>query len=120
MKTTRTTLSELTGLPPTNKKHRPNGLRFMNGQQIRRLQRFRNEAYKKQKGRCFRCNKQMRYDVRPDHPDRVTAGHIIPHAQGGLIIRTNIVAECFECNNGKKEIKHASRFYVLVTDDGNL
>jgi len=76
-----------------------------------RLKRYRRQAFKKQKGRCFYCSMPMwlgnpeeyasnfEISVRQARRFQCTAEHLIARQDGGTDDRENIVAACYFCNS---------------------
>lgn len=57
-----------------------------------RLRRQRKLIYEREEGKCFWCDKWMRF------PDS-TRDHIITQSKGGMNTVNNLVLSCFSCNN---------------------
>ena len=74
------------------------------GNTRRKLRYLRDEAFKRQRGKCFYCHVDM---IQPqeglEHPNMVTADHLLPRAEGGADVECNVVAACLGCNNLKAD-----------------
>jgi 5-methylcytosine-specific restriction endonuclease McrA len=66
-----------------------------------RIKHWREAAYKRQAGLCYWCDQPMLLIAAQDHPRFCTAEHVTRKADGGHNSYINIVAACFECNNGR-------------------
>lgn len=76
----------------------------------KRIKALRLAAYHRQKGRCWWCGEAM--VLEPENhggqPDRLcTAEHLMPSSVGGRTNRSNVVAACRVCNNGRQSSEHA-------------
>lgn len=96
---------------------------------MKKLQRFRKRAYKRQGRRCFYCTCEMwvaesipfqrRYGGTAGQAKafRCTAEHVIAKSEGGKCSARNIVAACLRCNSGRHARKHpksAAEFAAFV------
>ena len=76
-----------------------------------RLKKYRRQAFKKQKGRCFYCRKPMwlggaeefakshNISLKQAKRFQCTAEHLIARQDGGTDDSENIVAACYFCNS---------------------
>lgn len=72
---------------------------------------YRLEAYRKQKGFCYYCNKEV-------EQKKATADHLIPLQLGGSTERDNIVMACNSCNQLKANL--APNIYQAVKHNKKL
>jgi 5-methylcytosine-specific restriction endonuclease McrA len=84
-----------------------------------RLLRYRQQAFKRQKGRCYYCGVPMwsgradefagNYGIRESQVKhfRCTAEHLIARQDGGTDDRENIVAACLYCNLTRHQVLEA-------------
>jgi len=70
-------------------------------------QRLRTAIYRREKGRCFYCEKKLHYGNR-------TLDHVQARAEGGGNGYRNVVACCVECNSGKGEMGGAEFLHALA------
>lgn len=66
-----------------------------------RVKNWRETAFRRQGGLCYWCDEPMLLIAAQDHPRFCTAEHLVRKADGGKNSYTNVVAACFECNNGR-------------------
>jgi len=81
-------------VPRRGHRHRP--YRLSGGKLLHVL---RDRAAQRQNMLCHWCGIEMRTDVEPNHPQFLTAEHLIPKHAGGKTRPGNIVAACRKCNN---------------------
>lgn len=60
----------------------------------------RDKLWKKQRGLCHWCKRQMNKRPPPD-PLSCTLDHVVPYSKGGGGHFNNLVAACRQCNNGR-------------------
>jgi len=73
------------------------------------VQRLRKQACWRQRGLCYWCGGAMLTDVPSDHPQFLTADHLVPLHAGGETKHGNIVAACRKCNNERHPEYHMTK-----------
>jgi 5-methylcytosine-specific restriction endonuclease McrA len=66
------------------------------------LHELRRRAYHAQKGLCYWCKQPMRFKGPQNHPQALTADHLVPRYAGGVTKPGNIVAACYKCNSERQ------------------
>lgn len=60
------------------------------------------EIYKKQDGKCFYCEGQMKLHKNHKYkPEYMTIDHYVPKCRGGTREGDNAIGACLKCNNKK-------------------
>lgn len=73
---------------------------------LTQLQRSRQIAFDRQRGRCYYCDQHM-CKTKAHGPLHLlcTAEHLLPRGEGGLDDASNIVAACLHCNRTRHRRK---------------
>jgi 5-methylcytosine-specific restriction endonuclease McrA len=80
--------------------------------------RLAHRASRSQGGLCYWCQVPMLlFKTTPsDEPRLMTADHLVPVYAGGRTVAGNIVAACYQCNNGRnRETERINPGAVIMT-----
>lgn len=82
------------------------------GRQNKTKRKELERAFRRQKGKCHLCGKQMSQSLSKDDEMRATADHVVPKSHGGNI-NGNIMAAHAVCNHrrGNRSIDDFKKLY---------